>query len=56
MFAAALLMPREILLKDFKKMAKDGVTEDTIQTLAKQYKVSGDAMRIRLINLNSVAS
>ena len=54
MFAAALLMPRHKLLKDFRKIAKDGLTDSTIETLAKQYAVSEDAMRIRLINLSSV--
>lgn len=56
MFAAALLMPRESLLKDFKRMAKDGFSESLIGVLAKQYAVSEDAMRIRLINLSSVTS
>lgn len=56
MFAAALLMPRDFLLKDFRKLAKDGFSESSIGTLAKQYAVSEDAMRIRLINLSSVTS
>lgn len=54
MFAAALLMPKDRLLKDFKKVAKDGFSEHSIGTLAKQYAVSEDAMRIRLINLSSL--
>jgi Zn-dependent peptidase ImmA (M78 family) len=54
MFAAALLMPRELLLKDFKKMAKGGASESLIPKLAKQYAVSEDAMRIRLLNLTSL--
>ena len=55
MFAAALLMPRKSLLKDFRRLAKDGYTEAITATLAKQYHVSEDAMRFRLINLNSLA-
>jgi Zn-dependent peptidase ImmA (M78 family) len=56
MFAAALLMPRKILLKDFRRLAKDGYTDQTTATLARQYAVSEDAMRFRLINLNSLVS
>ena len=53
MFAAALLMPRKILLRDFRRLTKDGYTDEVIATLAKQYAVSEDAMRYRLINLSS---
>src|SRR6185312_712682 len=28
MFAAALLMPRKLLLKDFRRLAKDGYTDE----------------------------
>jgi Zn-dependent peptidase ImmA (M78 family) len=52
MFAAALLMPRQILLKDFRAIAKDGLSDDELSSLAKKYVVSEDAMRFRLINLN----
>ena len=52
MFAAALLMPRNILIKDFRNMSKDGFAEDDLTTLARKYQVSEDAMRFRLINLN----
>lgn len=55
MFAAALLMPREKLLKDFKQLAKDGFSESMTGILAKRYAVSDDAMRIRLINLSGFA-
>lgn len=55
MFAAALLMPRKSLLKDFRRLAKDGFTNQITATLAKQYFVSEDAMRFRLMNLNSLA-
>jgi len=53
MFAAALLMPRKTLLKDFKAIADDdGFSEEDLTTLARKYEVSEDAMRFRLINLN----
>jgi Zn-dependent peptidase ImmA (M78 family) len=51
MFAAALLMPRSQLLKDVRKLAKDGVTETITDTLAVRYGVSEEAMGIRLVNL-----
>lgn len=53
MFAAALLMPRKSILKDFRRLAKDGYTDAVTATLAKQYAVSEEAMRYRLINLIS---
>ncbi|MDO8571898.1 MAG: ImmA/IrrE family metallo-endopeptidase [bacterium] len=52
MFAAALLMPRSLLEKDFRSFAKKGFTEIELQIFAEKYQVSEDAMRIRLINLN----
>lgn len=52
MFAAALLMPRTILLRDFKLIARNGFSEDDLPALAKRFSVSEDAMRFRLINLN----
>lgn len=52
MFAAALLMPRDRLEKDFKRLAKDGFTEGNIQSLAEAYQTSEKAMKIRLLNLN----
>lgn len=55
MFAAALLMPRKKLLKDFRRLAKDGSSDAIIAVLAKQYAVSEEAMRYRLINLSSLA-
>ncbi|HKS06042.1 MAG TPA: ImmA/IrrE family metallo-endopeptidase [Gemmatimonadaceae bacterium] len=56
MFAAALLMPRASLLKDFRSIAKHGFTEDELTALAKRYEVSEDAMRFRLLNLNLLAA
>lgn len=55
MFAAALLMPRDLLRKDCRVMAKNGVADDELQVLARRYEVSEDAMRFRLLNLNIVA-
>lgn len=56
MFAAALLMPRKQLEKDFKKNIKEGIWEDEFKEifkqLADQYFVSEDAMRFRISNLN----
>jgi Zn-dependent peptidase ImmA (M78 family) len=52
MFAAALLMPRKLLLKDFKTAVKHGLSDDELSALAKRYQVSDDAMRFRVINLN----
>lgn len=52
MFAAALLMPRSFLEKDFKAISKNGFTESELEKLADKYQVSEDAMRFRLINLN----
>jgi Zn-dependent peptidase ImmA (M78 family) len=52
MCAAALLMPRKMLLADFKAVAKNGFAEEDLSILAKRYDVSEDAMRFRLINLN----
>lgn len=52
MFAAALLMPRTLLQRDFKNLSKEGFTEDELQLLVKKYQVSEKAMRFRLLNLN----
>ena len=51
MFAAALLMPRKDLARDFKNISK-GLSDDEVAIiLAKRYEVSEDAMRFRLKNL-----
>lgn len=55
MFAAALLMPRKLLLKHCRALAKDGFSDEEVGTLARRYGVSEDAMRFRLINLNILA-
>lgn len=56
MFAAALLMPRKLLFRDFRRLAKGGYTDEVTAILAKQYAVSEEAMRYRLINLSSLVS
>ena len=52
MFAAALLMPRDQIEKDFRVLAKKGFAEDDLEKLAARYQVSGKAMKLRLWNLN----
>ncbi len=52
MFAAALLMPRKQLEKDYKKVSRDGFGEGELKGLAEKYCVSEDAMKYRLLNLN----
>ncbi len=51
-FAAALLMPRDQIEKDFRILAKSGFAEKDLEQLAAHYQVSGKAMRLRLWNLN----
>lgn len=52
MFAAALLMPRTLLEKDFRTLIKKGFGEAELMFLADKYQVSEDAMKFRLLNLN----
>ena len=52
MFAAALLMPRTLLEKDFRALIKKGFGEAELMFLADKYQVSEDAMKFRLLNLN----
>lgn len=56
MFAAALLMPRDHLMKDFEKIvSKSGVfLEDHLGLLADKYVVSKKAMQIRLKELSLI--
>jgi Zn-dependent peptidase ImmA (M78 family) len=56
MFAAALLMPRKALLKDFRRLGRDIDTDNLTKTLSRCYFVSEDAMRFRLINLNALGA
>lgn len=56
MFAAALLMPRRALLKDFRRLSGDVHVESITKTLSKRYFVSKEAMRFRLLNIKVLAS
>lgn len=49
-FAANLLMPRQLLVKDFKKL--EGSYEERLVILSERYQVSNEAMMWRLKNLN----
>lgn len=51
MFAAALLMPRKNLTRDFKNIARGLNDEEVTVILARRYEVSDDAMKFRLKNL-----
>jgi len=51
MFAAALLMPRKNLTKDFKNIAKGLSDDEACVILASRYEVSDNAMKFRLKNL-----
>lgn len=51
MFAAAILMPRKMLEKDLKVIAKEGILDEHVQFFATRYQVSEKAMNFRLINL-----
>lgn len=52
-FAAALLMPEPFLKKDLAMVVVDIDDEKQIQSLAKLYEVSDQAMTLRLANLSS---
>lgn len=53
-FAAELLMPEAFLIQDIKAMGDDIITKDAIESLAKRYKVSAEAMRVRLERLRGI--
>jgi len=58
-FAAALLMPRDMLKRDFMALRKemgdfDLEDDEVVRALADRYKVSLQAMLIRLNNLNLI--
>jgi Zn-dependent peptidase ImmA (M78 family) len=53
-FAAELLMPEHLLINDLKNIKEISLMEDqdvNLQTLAKKYKVSPQALTFRLANL-----
>ncbi len=51
MFAAALLMPRNLLKKDIKEIPGGTFTEEKVKLLADKYDVSEPAMKFRILNL-----
>ena len=52
MFAASLLMPKEKILADARKLFKNNaICEEDIEKLAKKYEVSKGAMTYRLLNI-----
>ncbi len=51
-FAAALLMPEDWLREDLAAGVLDPMDEEQIDSLARRYNVSPQAMTFRLINLN----
>jgi len=51
MFAAALLMPRKWLERDFENIVKNTFEKEHLKLLAEKYGVSEDAMNFRIINL-----
>lgn len=55
-FAAALLMPENLLRRDLMRMdADERDADDVIQALAIRYKVSRRAMELRLVNLGFIS-
>lgn len=55
-FAAALLMPAEMLIEDLRGQEIDCESEDQLRVLAAKYGVSLQALNLRLINLGLVSS
>jgi Zn-dependent peptidase ImmA (M78 family) len=57
-FAAALLMPKELLITEIKKFKIDlsDDEDDSIRNLAKKFEVSATAMTYRIDNLNLFTS
>lgn len=53
-FAAALLMPINILEKELDKIDNKGDSNEIISKLSKKFKVSEDSMKFRLINLGII--
>ncbi len=50
-FAAALLMPRQMLEEDLREQALDLEDDDAVRRLAQRYRVSLQALILRLTNL-----
>lgn len=53
-FAAAILMPKHEVIKEFQKL--DTKAEDFILTLANKFRVSQESMNFRLLNLGLISS
>lgn len=53
-FAAALLMPAELVKRELRDQVIDIASEDVIETLAKRFGVSNQAMIFRLGNLDLI--
>src|SRR5688500_2284912 len=54
-FAAELLMPEYFLMRDIQAIEDSLITKAAIQELAKRYKVSPEAMRVRLERLKGIS-
>lgn len=55
-FAAALLMPEEMLIEDLRGQDIDFENEDQLRVLAAKYGVSFQALNLRLANLGLLSS
>lgn len=55
-FAAELLMPREMLVLDLKGQQIDYEDEEMLKGLAKKYRVSTQAITFRLLNLGLISA
>lgn len=54
-FAAELLMPRDFLVKDIKALPDNIDVEHAVELLARKYKVSPQAMSLRLTSLGFIS-
>ena len=55
-FAAAILMPEKLLIKELKNHNLDLSDEESMKSLAKKFNVSAPAMTFRIVNLNLLES
>ncbi len=53
-FAAALIMPKDFILDEIKNLKRSYLVDDDIENLAETFKVSIQAMSIRLSNLGYI--
>ncbi len=54
-FAAALLLPKEMLVADIRERQLDAMDEVALKALTERYGVSQQALTIRLVNLGLLA-